>query len=140
MTCISVLEHIEKWTLAMKEAYRVLKKDGYFIMTTPNKGFCDPKRQGIFRFYYKKMNHNHIKLFEIKELKKILLNIGFRQVEVYGIGHRMLGYLWMFFRPLELLFPVKILRPIIKCLAVRNLDNFSYKGDQSTTIIAIARK
>ncbi|MHC4461809.1 MAG: class I SAM-dependent methyltransferase [Planctomycetota bacterium] len=142
MTCISVLEHIEKWPLVLEGVYRVLKKDGIFIMTSPNKSFWWPKnrKQGIFKYYYKKMNHNHVRLFEIDELKNILTEIGFSKVEVYGIGYKTLGYFWMFLRPLELIFMRRLLRLIVKKLAVRNLEHFYYKGDQSTTLVGIAVK
>ena len=36
ITCLDVLEHVEHPTLALAETYRVLKKRGFFILTTPN--------------------------------------------------------------------------------------------------------
>lgn len=36
ITCLDVLEHVEHPTLALAEAYRILRRDGFFILTTPN--------------------------------------------------------------------------------------------------------
>jgi len=36
VTCLDTLEHLEHPTLALSEAYRVLKRKGFLIVTTPN--------------------------------------------------------------------------------------------------------
>ncbi len=36
VTCLDTLEHLEHPTLALSEAYRVLRKRGFLVITTPN--------------------------------------------------------------------------------------------------------
>jgi len=36
VTCLDTLEHLEHPTLALSEAYRVLKRRGFLVVTTPN--------------------------------------------------------------------------------------------------------
>lgn len=108
------IEHLLDYKLALKECYRILKKDGTFIITTPNK-----LKWIIFPLYYmlpmearpwglylvgwksKKERDNyledlnierkigqkeHVKMFSSNELKKALVKEGFvvKQINKYG--------------------------------------------------------
>jgi len=70
-----VLEHIRQQEQFLQEAKRVLKKDGLFILSTPNKSVMSP--QGVFQ------NPDHVREFSAPELKEFLLSI-FSRVDLYG--------------------------------------------------------
>lgn len=70
-----VLEHVSQQQQFLQEAKRALKKDGVFILSTPNKSVMSP--EGVFQ------NPDHVREFSAQELKELLLSV-FGQVELYG--------------------------------------------------------
>jgi ubiquinone/menaquinone biosynthesis C-methylase UbiE len=72
-----VIEHIKDDKKYIQEIYRVLERDGVFIVTTPNKRY----RLG---FRQRPWNVFHIREYNAKELKS-LLKTQFTQVELKGI-------------------------------------------------------
>jgi len=70
-----VIEHMKKPEGFIQEAYRVLKKDGRIIITTPNRLSLINR---IFRSYYAPL---HFTLFAEKELAGLLESKGFRIIE-----------------------------------------------------------
>jgi len=70
-----VIEHIDNYSEYLKEVFRVLKKDGIFIVSTPNRLIASPN--GVFS------NTDHIREFDLEELKEILKKF-FPQVVIYG--------------------------------------------------------
>ncbi len=53
-----VIEHIKNYQMFIKEAFRVLKKPGYFIFSTPNK---DQYRANTSAYHYKEFNPTDLK-------------------------------------------------------------------------------
>lgn len=75
IVCFEALEHITEHNELIKEVKRLLKKDGTFIVSTPNKSEYS-EEQG-----YK--NPFHIKEFYLDEFKDILEN-NFKNILLYG--------------------------------------------------------
>lgn len=79
VTLMAFLEHLEYPEIILKEAWRILKKDGVLILTTPN-----PKAKKILEFLasLKIISEREIKdhknYFSPDNLKTILENVGFR--------------------------------------------------------------
>lgn len=73
VTAVAVIEHVPYPNKLLKEVSRVLKKDGIFILTSP-----DPFWDSIAdRFIYKSDVGGHVKTFNLKRLKKYLRKNGF---------------------------------------------------------------
>ncbi len=80
VTSFEVIEHLndEERQKALQECYRVLKKEGYFILTVPfeeklkDSDCVCPNCQQIFHRF------GHLKSFAIKELNIQLRNTGFK--------------------------------------------------------------
>ena len=124
---ISVIEHIPNWIDVLKEFFRVLKPNGKLILTTPNYIFWVPNENvvlnklfpiSIRKKYLSRINKrlHHHKLFELSEIKKILLEIGFEDINVSGFGHPFIGDIWMLIRPLEKFLPLpnRLIRTMVK--------------------------
>ncbi|MCK4352512.1 class I SAM-dependent methyltransferase [candidate division WOR-3 bacterium] len=77
---IEVFEHFREYNTFLFEVKRVLKTNGTFIMSTPNKVFHTIDQKGLK--YYEPY---HVNLVNFKTLKKILNNY-FSSVKIWGIG------------------------------------------------------
>lgn len=80
----AALEHLENPKKILKEVYRILKYNGKVIITTPT-----PKARYILSllraFYLSEIKDNdHKHLFTRRELRKILEEVGFKNIKVYG--------------------------------------------------------
>lgn len=64
-----------------RECRRVLKRGGLIILTTPNPDFIRIK---LFRINL--VGGAHLKVYPVKELKRLLLKFGFRPMGVSGLG------------------------------------------------------
>lgn len=78
---ICVIEHIPNYAEVLKEAYRILKKDGQMLFSVDsletiedNKLLEKHKREHFVEKYFKK-----------EELKTLLEEIGFRNIDIYPI-------------------------------------------------------
>ena len=103
-----VLEHLDDETLSkgLSEVWRVLKKEGYFILTVPykedlNKGIVScPKCE--FQFH----KWQHLRSFNEEKIRRILYPHGFKIVEMkvkpFSIYER--GFKWKLASPLILKF------------------------------------
>jgi 2-polyprenyl-3-methyl-5-hydroxy-6-metoxy-1,4-benzoquinol methylase len=69
-----VFEHITNVGQYISEAYRMLKKDGLFIMSTPN----------VETYPMAGMNPYHIKEYTVSEVKKLTTQAGFKAPEIYA--------------------------------------------------------
>ncbi|MEM4390633.1 MAG: class I SAM-dependent methyltransferase [Candidatus Diapherotrites archaeon] len=72
-----LIEHLHKPKNFVKEANRVLKKNGVIIITTPNR---DSLINRIFHNYHAPL---HFSLFNFQELKSLLEENGFKVVDYY---------------------------------------------------------
>lgn len=94
VTCSEVIEHVENYYLLLREAYRVLKKGGLLVVTTPNvlnmksrlryfaSGFANlfgplPVQAGRLS-----STSQHITPVPVFYLSRALLNVGFTDVRV----------------------------------------------------------
>ncbi len=84
ITSLAVLEHLTNPTNNLKEAYRILRKGGLLILTTPT-----PISKRILEFMAFKLGilsidtvgeHKHY--FNRKNLKEMLISAGFEEVKV----------------------------------------------------------
>lgn len=79
---LAVLEHLNKPENLLKEAYRILKKNGKLILTTPSK-LSKPILEFLARLNL--INRRHIKehknYFSKKELIDLLKNVGFKEIK-----------------------------------------------------------
>lgn len=73
--CSEVIEHVEKPQTIINFAFRLLKKDGSFILTTPH----DPNLWSVLDEYA-----GHVKRYRIEEIKQLLRK--FRITKLYTIG------------------------------------------------------
>lgn len=86
-----VIEHVNDDMKVLKEARRVLKKDGILVLTTPNKNYSflwDPVNwtlEHFFNFHIKSgffagIWNQHLRLYKPEELKKRMEKAGFKIV------------------------------------------------------------
>jgi len=71
-----VLEHLKNPQAALKNVYKILKKEGVLYITTPN---LTTPRKTLFRYADEK--EHHISMFSHSELKNLLNTLGFRVKE-----------------------------------------------------------
>lgn len=81
VSAFDVIEHIpvDALTALLREVKRVLKPDGKFVLTTPNK---DNLRN---RLWGHRVSHKHYFELNPGQLTQVLENVGFRIVEMKGI-------------------------------------------------------
>lgn len=79
ITMFDVIEHMQNCNEAVKKVHSLLKKEGLFVISTPNIDSLSFKLMGKNWAHYKK---EHIYYFSPKSLKTLLENHGFRIVNV----------------------------------------------------------
>ena len=86
-----VIEHVNDDMKVLREARRVLKKDGILVLTTPNKNYSflwDPVNwtlEHLFNFHIKRgffagIWNQHLRLYKPEELRKRMEKAGFKIV------------------------------------------------------------
>ena len=76
---IEVIEHLYFPEKALREIYRVLKKDGKFLLATPNfVNFIDRINVLLGKHPIAGTNHQHIRFFTWKTLNALLEKCGFK--------------------------------------------------------------
>jgi methionine biosynthesis protein MetW len=101
VVCSEVLEHLFFPEKVLQECYRVLKAEGYFIVTVPNL-YCFRNRYSILTgrargntFIEYPLNQQHIRFFSIDGMKRLLHNDGF-EVSYYRGQHFAMNFNWPF--------------------------------------------
>jgi ubiquinone/menaquinone biosynthesis C-methylase UbiE len=85
VSSFEVIEHLKDYKIHLSEISRVLKSDGYLLLSTPNKKISSPKDS-------LPLNPYHINEFKPKDLSSIL-SLYFSQVEIFGQNlDREIGY------------------------------------------------
>ena len=79
IVCFETIEHIDDFKTVLINLYDSLKEDGRLIVSSPNRKITNPylgpnERAGVY----------HIREFTIDEFQVHLLEIGFKNIEVYG--------------------------------------------------------
>ena len=109
------IEHIKKYEYYLQEMYRVLKKKGVFIISTPNKKFSSPNAA-------KPLNHYHFIEFFLEDFISILSQ-HFSSFTIYGQSHN--SFFLRFKRKCIKLIPHKI-RSFLFSRAFRDNYNLSH--------------
>ncbi len=115
VTCLDVIEHVKDPELVLTEIRRVLKDGGNLIVSTPNIRFTDHLGKLIFKGKFPKtsmedgfLDGGHIHFFTFKDLKNLLVHVGFRVISEEGIiNKKSRGWKG---RILEMIFGKKIMR------------------------------
>ena len=88
ITCLDVIEHVIDPNALLKEMYRVLKKNGTLILSTPNIRFSDHLSKLIFGGSFPKTSIDsslydggHLHFFTYKDVRDILEKNGFRNIK-----------------------------------------------------------
>jgi 2-polyprenyl-3-methyl-5-hydroxy-6-metoxy-1,4-benzoquinol methylase len=78
-----VIEHLNNPSLFVREVYRILKPNGHFFVTTPNIAGFQAK---LFGSRWRSAIFDHLYLFSVKTLRKLLEQTGFNveQVKTWG--------------------------------------------------------
>jgi len=104
VTALNVIEHLLNPDHMLKEAYRVLKKEGLLVITTPNMAswynrlllLLGQPILGIdlsteYRYLYplgvEQVISGHVRLYTIKALKDLVEYHGFKVVKIKGFPH-----------------------------------------------------
>ena len=99
VVALDVIEHLEKPEQAIKNTYKILKKDGYVIITTPND--------------YKHMSNDptHINVKRPNQWKKILKTAGFKNIKIMQVT--FIPYLYKLHPRLNYPLPIAIESPYL---------------------------
>lgn len=92
VTSLDVIEHVKDPTVHVQEMYRVLKKGGVLIISTPNIRFSDHLVQLVFKGVFPKTSLDpdyydggHIHFFTYKDMQQLLHKSGFKNIKNEGI-------------------------------------------------------
>jgi methionine biosynthesis protein MetW len=84
VTCLDVIEHLFDPVVLVKEIHRVLKPDGFFVLTTPNIRFIDFVKRLLIDGRFPKTSLDkgvyhggHLNYFTFKDLRLLLSQNGF---------------------------------------------------------------
>lgn len=75
--CSEVLEHVSDPAIVLRDAYRILKPDGYMVITVP---------AGMEHWSIQDEYAGHLRRFDIPSLRELLLRSGLYPVEIYRWG------------------------------------------------------
>lgn len=92
VTCLDVIEHVKDPRKLLNEIYRVLKKDGKLILSTPNIRFTDHLYKLLFKGTFPKTSEDskeydggHLHFFTFSDIRNLLINTGFKVIKEKGI-------------------------------------------------------
>ena len=122
----AVIEHIKNTDHLINEIKRVLKKDGNFILITPNFRYC-------YDTFYD--DPTHIKPFTDKSISELLKIMNFKNINVKPWTSNLIRFVWKL--PFCFFYCAKI-------IPFRNDDNLKFlpnflKG-KSETLVAVCQK
>lgn len=78
VVALEIIEHVKDYERLLDEINRVIKKDGFLILSTPNYSFT----KMLLGKFHKKANKFHVKEFRTRGLHNILSK-RFRQIDIY---------------------------------------------------------
>lgn len=91
-----VIEHVPHPTQTLREIYRVLKKNGLFLIITPNYGSFQAM---WFREKWRSAHKDHLTLFSKRTLSSLLKKNGFKILCQYSYGGLAKGIPPVFLKP-----------------------------------------
>jgi ubiquinone/menaquinone biosynthesis C-methylase UbiE len=110
ITCMNVIPHFQGSPKRfLSEVRRVLKKNGYFIFTSPNWARIENRISSIFRvnfpvnfqrFWDKDNLEGHIREYTLAEMKQMLIWSGFEPIQIYTKNVANLKYYHPFYKKL----------------------------------------
>lgn len=109
-----VIEHVEEQELLIKECNRILKSDGWLILTTPNKYFFDRRKGGNYS------NQPIEKVIGAKLLSSIVRMNGFNIAEIVSIVPKRGDY-GIYYLLDRILGRMKWITPVINSIKDRYL-------------------
>jgi len=78
-----VIEHLTSPTQGLKKIHKILKKNGYMLLTTPR---LDSFQQKLFKKDWRSYHRDHLTVFSKKTLKKIVEKSGFKVIKFFSWG------------------------------------------------------
>ena len=115
VTCTEVIEHLENYRETLREAYRVLKLNGTFVVTTPNILNLKSRIRFLIFGFYNLFGPLHFRESELHTagghitpigmfyLSHSLIDAGFSEITVSVDKKQSTSMFWLFF----LYFPIK---------------------------------
>jgi 2-polyprenyl-3-methyl-5-hydroxy-6-metoxy-1,4-benzoquinol methylase len=93
---LEVVEHLLYPKRLFEQSYRILKKGGYLIISTPYHGYLKNLAFSIVngwdRHFKVEWDGGHIKFFSKRTLTRMVCDVGFKNPCFYGVGR--LPWLW----------------------------------------------
>jgi ubiquinone/menaquinone biosynthesis C-methylase UbiE len=115
-TALAVLEHLENPSIAVKEAYRILKNGGLFIATCPDPIWDDiSSKLGLL-----KDTHHNTKMDKVN-MFHILRSSGFKVIEYHKFMFAPIGFMPYINIPINVRFSLTVDRAISKLRLVNFL-------------------
>jgi len=108
---LSVIEHLKRYKDFIEECKRVLKKNGLFICSTPNKQATSPNSSRPY-------NPEHVKEFYLEEFRQLLERY-FDEVHLYGqyptskLNNNLSNLITKYSRVIQKILQVYVLRKIV---------------------------
>jgi|SRR3989344_424809 len=94
VTAMAVLEHLNDYQTFIREIYRILKKEGTLVLSTPTR-LVDPviKTLGFLGLIDNEEAHDHKRYFDTEQLTELLENSGFSDIKVnkFQLGFNQLA-------------------------------------------------
>lgn len=84
ITLWETVEHLQRPSGLLEYCFRLLKKDGFFFISTPNIGGFEFKIMG--KEHFNIGAPNHLNYFDTKTLREILVRTGFQEIEIITPG------------------------------------------------------
>lgn len=78
-----LIEHVPSPSSVLKEIHRILQKDGYMILTTPNE---EGMFSRIYKEHWRSAMPQHLHIFGMKNFVKFVKSIGFDVVQIKSWG------------------------------------------------------
>jgi len=94
VTMFDTLEHIKNYGNVLREIHRILRHEGIFLLTTPNRYSMNSILFG--KDYWFKRDSSHVVLFSRDSLRETLSEAGFGETRIRTIS--LLHFLWDFCR------------------------------------------
>lgn len=93
---LEVVEHLLYPKVLFERSYRLVKKDGYLLVSTPYHGYLKNLALSLTnnwdRHFDVAWDGGHVKFFSRKTLGKMAMDAGFKNIGVFGVGR--FPWLW----------------------------------------------
>lgn len=90
-----VIEHLPSPVNGLKKIYKMLKKNGYMLLTTPR---ADSFQQNLFKQNWRSYHRDHVTIFSRKTLCEMVQQTGFEILNFFSWGGIEKGKTSLFFK------------------------------------------